>query len=105
MAELDYSAWRFWLDVVQWIFTLGVMVFVWLDRGRSDNKQQITDLEKRQTAVERDMNTVREQLRHIPTHEDIVGIKSELAGLSSALEGVQHSLSMIQQYLLHGKGN
>lgn len=87
---------KFWLDVVQWVFTLGMMAVVWLDRGRKDNKV-------RMDAFERRLITAEEHLRHAPTHDDIAKLREQYSGLESKLDRVTNTLDRIHDYLMNSK--
>lgn len=100
---LDYSKLKFWLDLLQWLFTLGLMVFVWIDRGREKNKGAIEALTNRTESLERRLLTAEENLRHSPTHEDIAKLQSQYAGLESKLDRVTTTLDRIHDYLMNAK--
>ncbi|WP_010324367.1 DUF2730 family protein [Marinobacterium stanieri] len=97
----NYDALKFWLDVVQWVFTIGVMIFVWIDRGRSDNHNLIKQLADRQEALERRLITAEEQMRHLPTHDDIAKLREEYSGLNSKVDRMAITLDRIHDHLIN----
>ncbi|MGD9858857.1 MAG: DUF2730 family protein [Marinobacterium sp.] len=100
----DYDAMKFWLDVIQWIFTIGVMIFVWIDRGRSDNRSLIQQQTERIESFERRLITAEEHLRHSPTHDDIAKLREEYAGINSKVDRMAITLDRIHDYLMNNKG-
>lgn len=100
----DYDAMKFWLDVIQWIFTIGVMIFVWIDRGRSDNRKLIQQQTERIESFERRLITAEEHLRHSPTHDDIAKLQSQFAALDSKLDRVTNTVDRVHDYLMNNKG-
>ncbi|UTW12947.1 DUF2730 family protein [Marinobacterium rhizophilum] len=94
---------KFWLDVVQWIVTLGVMIFVWIDRGRSDNRRLIQKLGERQELQEQRLTRAEEGLRHTPTHDDFAKLQAEVSGVQSTLNRVTSTLDRIHDYLMNSK--
>jgi hypothetical protein len=100
----DYDAMKFWLDVIQWIFTIGVMIFVWIDRGRSDNRKLIQQQTERIESFERRLITAEEHLRHSPTHDDIAKLREEYSGLNSKVDRMAITLDRIHDYLMNNKG-
>mgnify|MGYP001774179264 CR=1 FL=1 len=104
MDDPNYNALKFWLDVAQWVFTIGVMIFVWIDRGRSDNRNLIKQMADRQEMLERRLITAEEHLRHSPTHDDIAQLRSQFAGLDSKLDRVTNTVDRVHDYLMNNKG-
>ncbi len=100
----NYDALKFWLDVAQWVFTIGVMIFVWIDRGRSDNRNLIKNLADRQEALEKRLISAEEHLKHSPTHDDIAKLREEYSGLNSKVDRMAITLDRIHDYLMNNKG-
>ncbi|MDR2551438.1 MAG: hypothetical protein LBD10_14705 [Desulfobulbus sp.] len=48
--SIDYTAWRFWIDMGQAAATLIVCIYVWWDRRQGKTMKRFADLEKRQAA-------------------------------------------------------
>lgn len=99
----NYDALKFWLDVAQWVFTVGVMVFVWIDRGRSDNRGLIKQLHDRHDALERRLITAEEGLKRAPTHDDISALREEQASTRATVERMASSVDRIHDYLMNNK--
>lgn len=103
MDSVDYSALQFWLQAGNLLFTIGLAVFVWIDRGRKDNQEAIKTLSERHEALERRMITAEEHLRHAPTHDDIADLREEQAGIKSTVERMAKAVDRIHDYLLNNK--
>lgn len=95
-SVIDYARWKFWLDLLQWAITIGVMVFVWIDRGRKDNKAEIEGLQRRMIAAE-------EHIKRSPTHEDISRLREDYSGLNSKVDRMANTLDRIHDYLMNNK--
>lgn len=93
---IDYDRLKFWMDLLQWAFTIAVMIFVWIDRGRKDNRDEIEGLERRLIAAE-------EHLKRSPTHEDISRLREDYSGLNSKVDRVANTLDRIHDYLMNNK--
>jgi len=102
-SAVDYDAWKFWLDLLQWLFTIGVMVYVWLDRGRADNKKLIKELAEQHVALERRIITAEEGLKRAATHTDISALREEQASTRATVERMASSVDRIHDYLLNNK--
>ena len=92
-SALNYSALRFWLDVVQWAATGMIAAWLMTTRGRKDNTEAITKLEKRIAKLE----TIQSQM---PTHKDVLRIREEVSGLRSEIKSSKHLLEVVHQHLL-----
>lgn len=101
--EPDYTAWKFWLDVAQWLVTLSLALFVWFDRGRRDNQGAIKELTQKMERIEHRVLKTEEQMLHIPTHDDIAQLRAQTAALESKLDGVGHTVDVIHDYLMNQK--
>lgn len=101
--EIDYSAWRFWFSVLQWVVTIGVALFVALDRVRNDSRAELSQAKATIDNIEKRVTRVEEALVHAPTHDDISNLRSELAGATAKLETVTRTLQRIEDYLLNKK--
>lgn len=97
----NYDALKFWLDVAQWVFTIALMIFVWIDRGRSDNRNLIKQVAERQEVLERRLLTAEEQMRHLPTHDDFAKVQTQVAGLDSKLDRVTNTVDRVHDYLMN----
>jgi hypothetical protein len=101
MDKYDYNALKFYLDMAQWVATLLLGVFMWVDKRRRDNTSGIDKLNSNHTALERRVVTVEEHLRHAPTHEDISALREQNAALQSKLDRVTNTLDRIHDYLMN----
>jgi len=101
--DLDYGAWKFWLDFAQWLFTLALAVYLWLDRGRRDNRRDIQSIGRRQVDLDTRLQLLEEQLKRVPSHDDIARLREQYAGLESKLDRVTNTLDRIHDYLMNSK--
>lgn len=101
--DIDYSAWRFWFSVLQWILTIGVALFVAADRMRNDHRTAITKTKDDIEVISRRVTRVEEVLAHMPTHDDVSNLRSEMSGVNAKLETATITLRRIEDYLLNQK--
>jgi uncharacterized protein (DUF3084 family) len=102
--DVNWDAAKFWLDVLQWLFTIGIGVAVWIRTGRNQNRTDIQALDDRQDALERRVISAEENLKHAPTHEDIAKLQSQSSALDSKLDRVTNTVDRIHDYLMNNKG-
>lgn len=98
--SLNYSALKFWLDLLQWLVTLMLAGFMWIDRGRKGNVDAIRELSEAHQELERRLVVAEETLRHVPTHDDITRLSNQYAGLEAKLDRVTNTLDRIHDYLM-----
>ncbi|WP_191905940.1 DUF2730 family protein [Nitrincola iocasae] len=101
--EIDYSAWRFWFSVLQWIITLGVALYVAVDRVRNDHRTVISETKKDIDGISKRVTRVEEALAHMPTHEDVSQLRSEMSAVKAQMETATMTLRRIEDYLLNKK--
>lgn len=108
---IDYQGAKFWFDMVQWVLTLGVGLYVWQNQRHQVSLDRIEKLE----ALLGNLNDrhhdrlarIEEQLKYIPTHHDIGGVykrvddvHGDVRQLMGRFDGMQQSLSLIHSHLL-----
>lgn len=103
MVDSNFDAWRFWLDVFQWLFIVLLAAWGLIERGRKDNKIAIEVIATQVETLEHRVITAEEQLRHLPTHEDIADLRSKSSALGSKLDRVTNTLDRIHDYLMNNK--
>lgn len=103
MAELDYDALKFWLDLTQWLLIVAMLIYGWIDHGRSANRRDITTIGRRQQDIDSRLNLFEEQLKHVPTHDDITRLREEVSGVRAKLDRVTTTLDRIHDYLMNNK--
>lgn len=100
MEAVDYTAWRFWWEVLITVANFGIWIFVWLDRRRRARSEEVADLRDRVSDLEKDM-------QHAPSHADIQQVTSELSRTNASLQqligsfnGVQRAVDLINRHLI-----
>jgi hypothetical protein len=103
-----------WLDLVQWVFTVALGLFVWLrkpgeDAGaavatlRADHDQRLHQHAARLTEIEAHME-------HMPTSEELKELEGTVreigqrtAGIADSMTTMRATLARIETYLLHSR--
>ena len=96
MEAVNWDAYKFFLDVFQWVLTVVVGIALWIRTGRNQNSKAVEDLDRRVLAVEK-------TLEHAPTHEDIAKVREEIAGMQSTLDTNTNMVQRMHDYLLNKK--
>ncbi len=104
---MDYSAAKFWFDVVQTAFMAFVSVYVWWTTRTRATKAAIDRVDDRVTGHETRLLLIEQHAKHIPGHEDLGAIHNRVDQVGQGvrtLEGemkqINHTLHLIQQHLL-----
>lgn len=82
----------------------------WHTRSQSASEARVKRLEERLDLVEDKQITVEEQMKHLPTKEDIAGLRIQLAdtlGLigrqGAEITSMSHAVNRIDNYLMREK--
>lgn len=95
------DAWKFWLDALQWLFTLGIALMVWLRKPgeaagnavqalRDLHAAQISDHASRLTQIETHM-------KHMPDEGEFRKLEGQVNEVGQRVHGIQDSLAPIRQ--------
>lgn len=127
-SGIDYTAWRFWWDVLQTCFLAAITIYIWwVNRDRVTQsritqlkddtaktvggiRQEIGELATRLTRVEADCC-------HMPGHDDlgkiyeringvsaeVADVSSEISEVSGEMKAMRRSLDLITQHLMEEK--
>lgn len=111
---MNYDALRFWFDLLQFLLTGGVGIYVYLS-----NRQRVTsgrireleeDMDERLDDHHQRLARVEEHIKHLPTHADIGAvherlnaIHGELQNLAGVVSALNRSLHLINEHLLNGR--
>lgn len=100
MEAIDYTAWRFWWEVLITIANFAIWGFVWVDRKRRARSEEVTELKTRVADLEKD-------IKYAPSHADIRRVMDELSKTNTSLQqligsfnGVQRAVDLINRHLL-----
>ena len=109
--DIDYLAWRFWIDIAQVLGLIGLAVYTWFVNRTKANSQAIEVLEEKSDKRFSDHHTrlsvIEKELTHVPGEPEVGRIHNRIDQVG---QGVKHiegemkqmnaTLHLIQQYLL-----
>lgn len=118
MPDIDYSAAKFWFDMVQTIFMCLVAIYVWNNNKHRATKESITQSEER---LEQKLNAldvrvdehndrllgVEREIHHLPNIKDIHEVHARVDQVGQGVKSMEgtvtqmnNTLQLIQQHLL-----
>lgn len=109
---MDYEAWRFWVDLSQFVLTGALGIYLWLVNRTRVNAERIRqledDIDNRVDAIDQRVTRLEATGEHAPTHDDLGKIHNRIdectKGVSS-LEGkfqkANETLNTIHEFLLN----
>jgi len=111
---MDYTAWKFWLDVAQVLVTAAIGIYVWLGNRNRVTNERIQTLEddvderldshgNRLTRIEAKQETAPSRADVGRIHARIDGVDKAVSSLDGKFERVANTLDLIHSYLLNGK--
>lgn len=107
VGSIDWTAARFFFDLVQVLGLIGVSVYAWWLNRTQATGQAIVDVGERVDELERRVDGVDHDLRHRPGTNDLRDLwrkledtSQELARATSTNEALAKQLSLVHQHLL-----
>ncbi|SCX75609.1 hypothetical protein [Desulfoluna spongiiphila] len=108
----DYASLRFWFNIVQYLITLAVSLYVWLNSRLNAKARELKELARRLDTAKNQMDgritRLETDMAHALSHEDLAAVYDRLndmaeqvAGLSGKMDGVKGTVDMIQAHLLN----
>lgn len=85
-----------WPSILQVIVFASFAVIVYFTRKQTAKAAELESLKK-------DVNLLKEQIKHLPDSQQISKIEVEMAGMRQQLVGMKHTLDLLQQHLLNHK--
>ena len=117
-TALNYEAAKFWFDVLQFILTLAIGVYVWVVNRHRVTHTRIAGLEDHVADKfadhEKRLITVEKDIEHLPDNDDvsilrqrtaaiegdIKGVRQEIHGIRELMEPMSRSMDRMNDYLL-----
>ncbi|MCH8500165.1 MAG: DUF2730 domain-containing protein [Marinobacter sp.] len=121
--DIDYDGVRVSLQLIQLLglCLLGIYTHITnkskanaeaINAMRKDFESDLEKLAERQSRVERHQDVLESRVSAAPSHQDLAKmydrlntVASDMERLSGQMMGVAHQLSMVNEYLLHNKGD
>lgn len=105
--DLNYPAWRFWLDVVEAFVIAALFVHTWIINRTKANRAAIDRVDVRVSELTERVTLLERDVRHLPDHDDLAElhekvnvIASSLGKIEGELSALVRNLSLIHQHLL-----
>jgi chromosome segregation ATPase len=101
----------------QFLFTVVVGFFSWSSARKASSKVEAEALAKRLSGQDNRLLVLEQQMKHLPTSEqltalaaklaelggDMKGIKSDISGINRSLDPLNRSVDRLNDFLLHNK--
>lgn len=105
---------KFWLDLAQWLVTIGLAVSVWLRKPGEDAGAAVKALKE---SVDEELSTVNtrlatldERVRHMPTSDELAELEGTVKAVSAQIDGLREGvktmriqLNRIEEYIMNAK--
>lgn len=103
---------KFWLDVVQWVVTLGLAFTVWLRKPGTDAGLAVArlkdDMDNRLSAHSQRLTEIEAHMEHMATSEALMQLEGTVkqvvertAGIDERLKTMRDTLARIETFLLN----
>ncbi len=105
----DYTAARFWWDVIITILLGANVVFTWITARTKVNTDEIKHTKDQLSAIREEMRSVDERLKAAIGHPELKPIYDRINNMDKQLgeiNGKMHTLDLIHEFLMnHNGGN
>jgi predicted nucleic acid-binding Zn-ribbon protein len=103
-----------YLDLIQWLLTGALAVFVWLRKPGEDAGEAVTalrrDVASQVNKVTYRLIAVEEHIKHVPTSDELAELEgtvktiaSQTHGLAESMQTMRVQLNRIEGYLLNAR--
>ncbi|WP_330925261.1 DUF2730 family protein [Candidatus Sororendozoicomonas aggregata] len=99
--EMDYSAARFWWDVLQTVAMIVLFAWTWLENKRKSNTEGLNQLNGSMTTLASRVQRLEDTQALLPTHDEMTAVKNQVAALNEKIEAQNSLLNTIHQFLLN----
>lgn len=81
------------ISVIQSLIFIGWLFFAWFSRKQTAKAVELESLKQ-------DVNTLKEQIKHLPDCKQISKIEADTQGIKEKLEGVNNTLQLLHRHIL-----
>lgn len=107
---MNYEAMKVWVDIGQFLWMIAATVWVfWGDKDR-ETSGRVKQAENKIISHNGKLIRLEEQVKHIPSHDqiaemrgDVQALKAQMESVDAHVKGVHRQLELINQYLLERK--
>jgi outer membrane murein-binding lipoprotein Lpp len=104
----DWGAMKFFLDLLLAVGVVAVGVYTWwVTRGQA-TKAAIDAVGERVDHVEHRVARVEQDVKHLPTHDDVMDLSAKISNLHGdlrelrgSMKGVERSVQLINEHLIN----
>jgi hypothetical protein len=106
-GDIDYTAMRFALDLLQLAAILVLGIYSWIVNGRKANRQAIEELAVMLQSQERRISVAESRIDAAPTHGDLGQlyervnlVAQDISKLTAGVAAIEYQVRMVSEYLL-----
>lgn len=82
------------ISIIQSLIFVGWLFFAWFNRKQT---AKATELEK----LKEDVNTLKEQVKHLPDCHQISKIEADIQGMNMQLQAMNNTLQLLHKHILN----
>ncbi|MEX0971511.1 MAG: DUF2730 family protein [Paracoccaceae bacterium] len=90
---MDIAILKNWLSVLATVLSLGAIAYAWLTRRSTENSGRLSQAEKKLVEYDRRIQSIESDLKHMPDHEQIAGIRIAITKLDGGMQRVEDLIS------------
>ncbi len=101
LPQIDYTAWRFWMDVLQMVATVLIGVYVWWTSRERVTTKRFQNQEDRITVLEVTAKNAPVCKHHDQLSGRIEDIRGDLRELTGSVNGVRRAVDLMNEFLIN----
>jgi phage shock protein A len=108
MDDVDYTAMRFWFDVIQVVGICALTVYTYVVNRTKANRAAIDRVDEKVDGLALRLNQLESDVRNMPDHDDLGDlhekvntIANSMSKIEGALTALSSNMALIHEYLLN----
>lgn len=109
MSEFDYTAWRFWWDVVITVLLGANVVYSWVVNRSKANASAIKEVDTKVIDLKERVTELENEVKHLPDHDDLGALHEKvnsvdrgIGELKGELRAINRTMQLINEHLING---
>lgn len=103
MQQIDYTAWRFWFDVLQLAGICSIGIYSWWSNREKVTTRKFREHEARLAQLENDIRHPSCQY-HVGFEDRLDTINSGVSKVEGRLEGINRAVDLMNDFLINQGG-